>query len=383
MVIRSAAVLGALASVAALSLMPLGGDAAATAPAASATANLTCAAQTVSRWSLTQVVRETVVVSAQATSLASLTSAAAQGYGGFILFGSTAPPSLPSTLASLRRIEPDHFAPMVMSDDEGGGIIRFSNLVGQWPWPQVMGRTMTSREIQLLGQRVGAAMVRAGLNTDLAPVADVDARAVFPGRADPDGYRSFGGSPSKDAADVVAFATGLMKSHILAVVKHFPGLGGTSPDTDYGPAATQPWTKLQHTGLVPFRAAIAAGVDAVMMSNASIPGLTALPAGLSPAAVSALRHQLGFRGLIMTDALGAGAISARHLSIAQAAVAAEAAGVDQVLGSNPSTPGQALQTASLMTAALFGAEQRGVLSRATLESAAAQVLAASNTLSCP
>lgn len=84
----------------------------------------------------------------------------------------------------------------------------------------------------------------------------------------------------------------------------------------------------------------------------------------------------------MTDALGAGAILARHLSIAQAAVAAEAAGVDQVLGSNPASPQRALLTASLMTAALFDAEQHGVLTRAGLVAAAAQVLAATNTLRC-
>lgn len=367
----------------ALSLCAAAVPVATSAGAAPTPSNLACAAKVVSSWSLTRVVRETVVVSAQATSLASLRAAAAQGYGGFILFGASAPASLPATLASLRGLEPDRLTPMIMSDDEGGGIIRFSNLVGQWPWPQVMGATMSLAQIRATGERVGAAMARAGLNTDLAPVADVDGRAVVPGQGDPDGFRSFGASPAKDAADVVAFASGLAAAHVLAVVKHFPGLGGTSPDTDFGPAATKPWSVLQSSGLVPFRAAIAAGAEAVMMSNASIPGLTTLPAGISPAAVKALRQQLGFRGLIMTDALGAGAISARHLSIAQAAVAAIGAGVDEVLGSNPSTPAQALQTASLMTAAIFNAVTGHVLSRAQVVAAAAQVLAATNTLSCP
>jgi beta-N-acetylhexosaminidase len=123
-------------------------------------------------------------------------------------------------------------------------------------------------------------------------------------------------------------------------------------------------------------------VNAIMMSNASIPGLTSLPAGLSSAAVNALRHQLGFRGLILTDALGAGAISARHLSIPQAAVDALVAGVDQVLGSSPASPAQALQTASAMTAAIFNAVEHKVLTRAQVVAAAAQVLAATNTLSC-
>lgn len=374
--IRRGMAAGALVSVGALTLTStLSG-------ATPSPSNLNCASQIVSTWSLTRVARETVVVSAQASSLASLTSGAAQGYGGFILFGSTAPSTLPATLALLRRIEPDRLIPMVMTDDEGGGIIRFPNLVGQWPWAQVMGSTMTPAQITAEGARVGANMVRAGLNVDLAPVADVDGRAVWPSATNPDGLRSFGGSATKDATDVAAFVTGLLRAHVVAVVKHFPGLGGASGNTDYGPASTKPWSVMKSTGLIPFRRAIASGTNAVMMSNATVPGLTTLPASLSPVAVSYLRHQLGFHGLIMTDALGAGAISALHLSASQASVVALAAGVDQVLGSNPSSPAQALQSASLATAAIVAAVEHGTLTRAQLVQAAAQVLAATNTLTC-
>ncbi len=345
--------------------------------------NLTCAAQVVSTWSLTNVARETVVVSAQASSLASLTSSAAQGYGGFLLFGSVAPATLPATLASLRRLEPDHLVPMIMTDDEGGGIIRFPNLVGQWPWAQVMGSTMTQTQITTEGQRVGTAMLRAGLNVDLAPVADVDGRAQWPGAANPDGYRSFGGSPTKDAADVAAFATGLARAHVVAVVKHFPGLGGSTGSTDYGSARTKPWSVIKSTALVPFQRAISSGVNAIMMSNAVVPGLTTIPASLSPVAVGYLRHTMGFHGLIMTDSLSAGAISAIHLSPAQASVLSLGAGVDQVLNGNPSSPALALQTASMTTAAIVASVESGKLSRSQLVQAAAQVLASTNTLSCP
>jgi beta-N-acetylhexosaminidase len=210
----------------------------------------------------------------------------------------------------------------------------------------------------------------------------VDGRAVWPGATNPDGLRSFGGSATNAAADVVAFASGLMSVHVLAVVKHFPGLGYATGSTDNAPAATQPWSVLQRTGLVPFRRAIASGVDAIMMSNASIPGLTTLPAGLSPAAVAELRNQLGFRGLIMSDALGAGAITARHLTIAQASVDALSAGVDQVLATNPSSFQRSLQTASLTTTSIVAAVEHGTLTRALLVGAAAQVLASTNSLSC-
>jgi beta-N-acetylhexosaminidase len=381
---------GACALASAMSLMPVSALSWASASsshvssaAAALSANLACANAIVSTWSLTHVARETVVVSAHASDLAVETSAATQGYGGFILFGATAPTSLPATIRKLARLEPDAREPMVLTDDEGGGIIRFSNLVGRWPWAQVMGSTMTSAQIAQEGRRVGLALVKVGLNVDLAPVADVDGRAVWPGAANPDGLRSFGASPTRDAADVAAFVSGLESAHVLAVVKHFPGLGYSSGNTDYGAATTQPWSVLQKTGLVPFRQAIASGAHAVMMSDASIPGLTTLPASLSSVAVAELRNQLGFHGLIMTDALGAGAISVRHLTIAQASVDALAAGVDQVLGTNSPSPLAALQTASLTTAAIVAAVEHGTLTRALLVGAAAQVLASTNSLRCP
>ncbi|MBW4030407.1 MAG: hypothetical protein HIU57_06975, partial [Acidobacteria bacterium] len=294
----------------------------------------------------------------------------------------SAPATLPRTLASLRGLEPDQRTPMIMTDDEGGGVIRFPNLVGSWPWAQDMGAHMSPARINFQGRHVGEAMTRAGLNVDLAPVADVDGRAVWPGASNPDGLRSFGASPTRDGVDVAAFATGLMAAHVVAVVKHFPGLGYASGNTDNGPATTQPWSVLQRTGLVPFRRAIASGVGAVMMSNATVPGLTTVPASLSSVAVSQLRRGLGFTGLIMTDALSAGAISARHLSVPQASVLALSAGVDQVLNGNPASPGLALQTASLTTAAIVAAVAHGSLTRAALVQAAAQVLSATNTVTC-
>ena len=363
----------------------LGGSIAATLVTPSsgfAATNLDCATRMVAQWSLTRVARETVVVSAQAASAASLRAAAAQGYGGFLLFGASAPASLPRTVRSLGALEPDHLAPMIMTDDEGGGVIRLANLVGHWPWAFDMGATMSPARIELQGRQVGAAMAHAGLNVDLAPVADVNGRAVWPGASNPDGLRSFGASPERDGADVTAFATGLRAAHVLAVVKHFPGLGHASGNTDNAPATTQPWAVLQRGGLVPFRQAIAGGVRAIMMSNASIPGLTTLPAGLSSVAVGRLRHQLGFTGLVMSDALDAGAISARHLSVAQASVDALAAGVDQVLNGNPASPALALQTASLTTAALVAAVAQGTLTRARLVAAAAQVVASTHALVC-
>jgi beta-N-acetylhexosaminidase len=344
--------------------------------------NLTCATQIVSTWTTTQLANETIAIPVAATNIGGLAPAARAGYGGILLFGTTAPASMPQVLATLQRERPGHHAWMVMTDEEGGGVERLTNLVGSFPWAQTMGKNLNAAQITAIARRVGSALSAAGVNTDLAPVLDVDARAQFPGQANPDGYRSFSGVPSLAATDGTAFMKGLQESGVLSVVKHFPGLGYATQNTDYGPAATLSWAKLQSTGLVPFRQAIADGATAVMMSNARIPGLTPLPAGISPVAVQVLRTTLGFKGLIVTDSLGAGAISALHLSVPAASVLALAAGDDLILFGSPTSVTASLAQAAQISNAIIAALTKGTLSKATLIAAAAQDLAARNQLTC-
>ena len=346
------------------------------------TSNVACASQIVSTWSTTQLANETIAIPVEATNIGALGAAARAGYGGILLFGSTAPASMSQILATLRRERPGHYAWMVMTDEEGGGVERLKNLVGSFPWAQTMGRNLGARQITAIARRVGTALASAGVNTDLAPVLDVDARAQYPGSANPDGYRSFSGVSSIAASDGTAFMRGLQEAGVLSVVKHFPGLGYATRNTDYGPAATLSWAKLQTTGLAPFRNAITSGVTAVMMSNAHIPGLTSLPAGISPVAVEALRTTLGFKGLIVTDSLSAGAISALHLAEPAASVLALAAGDDLILFGAPTSVPASLALAAKISKAIVSAVAKGTLSRTTLIAAAAQDLAARNQLTC-
>jgi beta-N-acetylhexosaminidase len=174
--------------------------------------------------------------------------------------------------------------------------------------------------------------------------------------------------------DGVAFMKGLKSAGVLSVVKHFPGLGGASSNTDYGPAATLPFSVLQRGALLPFANAIANGAQAIMLSNASTPGLSPLPASISPTTISYLRQTMGFNGLIVTDSLSAGAISARHLSESQAAVLAIEAGADLVLCGSPTSPPASLALATKVSTALQAAVTSGVVPLATLQAAAAQVL---------
>ena len=360
------------------------GDSAASAPApAPASANLICAQTVVANWTPSQLANETIVVPVNALNIGAMGPAARAGYGGLLLLGATAPATLTATLGRLQAMTPHQYAMMVMVDEEGGGVQRLTNLVGSIPWAQTMGRHLTAPQITAVGLRIGRALSAAGVNVDLAPVLDVDGRAVYPGASNPDGLRSFGGSPALVATDATAFMIGLSQAHVTSVVKHFPGLGGSTGNTDSGPARTLAWSVLQRTALVPFRRAIASGASAVMLSNASVPGLTALPASLSATVVDYLRQTLGFQGLIVTDSLSAGAIGVRHLTVGAAAVAALLAGDDQILFGTPSSPIAALGEAAQISAAIVTAVAQGSLPIATLRAAAALVLATRNTLACP
>jgi beta-N-acetylhexosaminidase len=348
----------------------------------SATTNLACANQIVSTWTTTQLANETIAIPVEATNIGALAPAARAGYGGILLFGATAPASMPQILATLQRERPGHYAWMVMTDEEGGGVERLTNLVGAIPWAQTMGKNLSPARITAIAKRVGAALSSAGVNTDLAPVLDVDGRAQYPGEANPDGYRSFSGVATVAATDGSAFMKGLQEAGVLSVVKHFPGLGYSTRNTDYGPAATLSWPKLQSTGLVPFRQAIADGATAVMMSNARVPGLSSLPAGLSPVVVKYLRTTLGFKGLIVTDSLSAGAISALHLAEPAATVTALEAGDDLILFGSPTSVAASLTLAAKISSAVVSAVTKGTLAKSTLVTAAAQDLAARNQLNC-
>lgn len=316
--------------------------------------------------------------------------AASDGAGGVLFLGSATPPG--DLAANLRSAfgGTSGPSPIAMADQEGGGIQRLTPPVPSIPWPRTMAATSTPQRVQQLAESTGAAMVSLGVRMDLAPVADVDAGAG-PSASDPDGRRSFSGNEATASTYTVAFVQGLIQSGVVPVVKHFPGLGGATGNTDNGPASTQPLSSLESNGLLPFRAAIAAGAPVVMIANAAVPGLTTLPASLSPAAITGLlRQQLGFNGLVVTDSLSAGAISAAGYDLPHAAVAAVAAGADLILFGSTLTPAQTAQLtpagvdANLraMAGAIATAVSTGSLPASRVESADEHVLAAEHVSLC-
>jgi beta-N-acetylhexosaminidase len=303
----------------------------------------------------------------------------ASGIGGVILYGGPPPSSLASELGRLRAAEPHGWPLLIASDEEGGGIQRLASLTGALPWARELSSAGPSA-IQSKVAHVAAGLHQLDVNVDLAPDADLDA-GPGPNAKHPVGKRSFSADPSVDSADVVAFLHGLQRAGVAAVAKHFPGLGTATGNTDQAPAHTAAWSKLKQRDLKPFAAAVGAGVDAVMVANAVVPGLTKGPASLSAAAIKALRRRLGFDGVVITDSLSAGAISATGLSVPQAAVRALAAGADDVLfGTGASHHGAAMATR--IRTAIVSAVRDGKLSKSLLRGAAGRVATMLGATTC-
>ncbi len=168
---------------------------------------------------------------------------------------------------------------------------------------------------------IAGRLAACGVNMNLAPVADVNTNPDNPVI----GVRSFGADPELVSRHVAAFVEGTQRQGVAACAKHFPGHGDTAVDSHVGLPVVAGDLE---AALLPFRAAIAAGVQAVMTAHLVVPALDEAPATLSPRILTRLlREELGFEGLVITDALEMRAISA-GVGIEEGAVRALAAGAD-------------------------------------------------------
>jgi beta-N-acetylhexosaminidase len=185
-----------------------------------------------------------------------------------------------------------------------------------------------SKETRVQGRKTGNALAKLGINVDLAPVADVPS---VPGAFIES--RAFGHHPGRVSKLVTAFGTGLAEGGTAATAKHFPGLGRATQNTDLGPSTVEATRHEIALGLPPFRAASEAGFGLIMVGNAIYPAEDDKnPASLSRRIVTGLlREQLAFNGVVITDDLGAGAITGGGYDEGEAAVAAAKAGDDLLL----------------------------------------------------
>jgi len=281
--------------------------------------------------------------------------------GGVILFGRnvTTATALRSLTTQLQAAAAAGGQPrlLVAVDQEGGSIKRI-------PWapptlspPQMGadGRTSTARS---QGEATGAALRGLGINVDLAPVADVPAStSSFLYKQG----RTFSFNADTTAALATAFAGGLSSEHVAPAMKHFPGLGMATLNTDTSVMVLHASKAALAPGLKPYQAAIPTGLPIVMLSNATYNAYDAdNAAGWSGAIVNALlRTQLGFDGVTVTDSLD-GTAHARGVSTASLALLAIRAGTDLILLTGSEAASSVVFT-RLYDAALAGSPPRASL----------------------
>jgi len=255
-----------------------------------------------------------------------LLAALGRGLAGVTFFGANVVGDTAALATTLRAAAPAE--PVIAIDEEGGDVTRVAYGSGSpYPGNAALGAVDDVALTRAVYASIGADLARLGINTNLAPDADVldpeDGSAVV-------GTRSFGSDTALVSRHVAAAVAGLQSAGIAACAKHFPGHGSTGDDSHLSLATvTGTLDEIRARDLPPFTAAIAAGSIAVMPGHLRVPELTGeLPATLSPAAVTGLlRGELGFSGVVICDALEMKAASATF-GIPEAAVLAVIAGVD-------------------------------------------------------
>ncbi|MCU1475850.1 MAG: hypothetical protein JWQ64_543, partial [Subtercola sp.] len=250
----------------------------------------------------------------------------AAGLGGVCVFGENirSLDQLRELTAAIREANP---LAIIAIDEEGGDVTRLFYEIGSpYPGNAVLGRIDDLVQTGTVARTVGLALRDAGVTLDFAPDADINSNPDNPVI----GVRSFGSTASHVAEHAAAWVRGLQSAGVAASAKHFPGHGETATDSHRAlPVVDVSLEVLRSRELVPFAAAIDAGVRTIMTSHILLPQLDAEhPATLSPRILQGLlRTELGFTGLIVSDALDmAGASGA--IGIPEAAVQALGAGCD-------------------------------------------------------
>ncbi len=263
---------------------------------------------------------------------------------------------------------------VVALDEEGGDVTRLHYASGSpHAGHAVLGRADDIELTRAVAGALGSDLRRAGVDLDFGPVADVNSERDNPVI----GTRSFGAEPGLVARHTAAWVQGLQQAGVGACLKHFPGHGATTVDSHLGlPTVHDDAEVLRARDLIPFAAGVRAGAVAVMTSHLMVPALDAhLPATFSAAVLGLLRSELGFEGLLASDALDmVGASGGR--GVPAAGVLALRAGVDLLCLGSDGTADQ-LEAASR---AIVDAVRQGELSIDRLRQAAARVETAVTSL---
>ena len=296
------------------------------------------------------------------------------GLAGVVYFGQNVGEGLPALSAEILDANPDA---LIGIDEEGGSVTRLESATGS----TVPGAAQLGLLDDLIAsEKTGAELARrvraVGANVVLGPVADVNTDPRNPVI----GVRAFGDDEALVSRHAVATIDGIQDGAVAACVKHFPGHGDTHMDSHHSlPEITLGLDEYERVHLEPFRAAVEAGVDAVMTAHIVVPGWGEQPATLNPRVLGMLR-EWGFEGVIITDALDMAAIR-ETVGLGGGAAQALAAGADLLCIGNPTNPGDAAlpdqdeQDFRAARDGIVAALRDGSLSRARVEEAAARVAA--------
>jgi beta-N-acetylhexosaminidase len=264
---------------------------------------------------------------------------------------------------------------LIAADQEGGQLMAIGEGATSLPGNMALGAAGSPQLAQRAGEVLGRELAAMGVNVDYAPCADVNVNPQNPVV----GVRSFGGDPRRVAELTAAMVSGIQSTGVAATAKHFPGHGDTSSDSHRAlPVLTHNAERLRSVELPPFRAAIGAGVRLVMTAHLALPALTArddLPATLSPVILKGLlRAELGFDGVIVTDAMDMQAIR-QGTALGEQAVAAACAGADLLLLGGDADDHRRVHTS------LARALREGAIDRNELDASVERVLALKDWLS--
>ena len=311
-------------------------------------------------------------------------------FGGIILFAENCAQT-DQTLALVREIQAANLSadreiniPLLIAADQEGGIVARLGEGTRWTGNMALAATGDPVNAEQTALRIGQELSAVGINTDFAPVLDVNNNPANPVI----GVRSFSDDPATVAKYGVAYQTGLQKSGTIGSLKHFPGHGDVATDSHFGfPVLYKTYEELKECELVPFKAAIEAGAEMIMTAHIQYPEIEKgtytststgeevfLPATLSHTILTdILRGDMGFDGVIISDALNMAAIK-ENFDRQDVAVMAISAGMDMFLMPVPVTDLASLKELEDFMAYIVSRVQDGTIAEERIDESVRRIL---------
>ena len=203
--------------------------------------------------------------------------------------------------------------PLMIGMDAEWGLYQRINTAHKFPWAMTLGAIQDKDLIYQMAAKIAEDCKRMGVNWDFAPVVDVNTNPNNPII----GNRSFGSEVSNVTQSALSYANGLQDNNILAAIKHFPGHGDTNTDSHLDlPVVSHSLQRLNKIELAPFKDLMNKGIGGVMVAHLYVPSLESgkgIPASISKNIITGLlKEKLGYKGLIITDALNMGAVANKY-----------------------------------------------------------------------